>query len=187
MVCNFYTLLYIDPEERRRMAGRTLTGGKRIDVFVKSACLLNKSLRWAFNVQDNKEVSYNPYLTILTNDCSVIRESLLRVGGDVKVKEIDFTLNVPKGIPYYSAHYKIEAFRYFSTLPDSQYSILLDCDLVALKGANDNLKGIVQSAKPMCYILPNYTSDKFLHDCRRVYPKMVACEWTGGEIWGGYK
>lgn len=41
----FYTLMYIDSDEKRRLAGKVRSNEERIDLFVKNACLLDKSLR----------------------------------------------------------------------------------------------------------------------------------------------
>lgn len=188
MTCKFYTLLYLDHSEKRLMGGRTLTADKRIDVFVGCACMLDKSLPWAFGEPPAKsQPTFDPRLTILTNDKAAVGASLRRCGHDVAVEEIPFSLNVPKGIPFYSAHYKIDAFRYLALRPDNEYSILLDSDVVALRPANEEFRSIVAGGYPLSYTLPNYGNgtDQKIGDCRRVAPEATACEWTGGELWGG--
>lgn len=188
MRCKFYTLLYLDIEEKRRMSGRTLTSEQRIDVFVRNACMLDKSLGWTFRPDDAN--GFDVRLTILTNNQTIVENSLRRAGYDrLNVEEIKFSLDVPHGIPFRSAHYKIDAFRHLSTMPDGQYSLLLDCDVIAFDYPNRELCGIIQSGKPLCYILPNYggEKDRKITDVRKVCPSMTACEWTGGELWGGGK
>lgn len=41
----FYTLMYIDKGEKRRLAGRMYSQEQRVDLYVKSLCVLDKSLR----------------------------------------------------------------------------------------------------------------------------------------------
>lgn len=186
MNCKFYTLLYLDPREKKRMSGRTLTAERRIDVFVKNACMLDKSLSWTFTPDDAN--GFENKLTILTNNRLMVEDSLKRIGYDrLNVEEIRFWFNVPRGIPFYSAHYKIDAFRYLSTMPDEQYSILLDSDVIALRYPNRELCNIIRLGKPLCYILSNYgmENDRKIKDIQKVIPSMIACEWMGGELLGG--
>lgn len=186
MNCKFYTLLYLDPEEKKCMSGRTLTSERRIDVFVKNACMLDKSLEWTFMLNDAN--GFENKLTVLTNNRPMVEEALKRIGYDrLNIEEIKFTLNVPRGIPFYSAHYKIDAFRYLSTMPDSQYSILLDNDVIASGYPNQELCNIIRSGKPICYVLPNYggENDRKITDIHKISPSIIACEWIGGELLGG--
>lgn len=44
MKINFYTMLYIDMSEKRQLGGRIYTNEERIDLFVKNACILDKTL-----------------------------------------------------------------------------------------------------------------------------------------------
>lgn len=70
---HFYTLLYIDPEERRQLAGRVYTQEERIDVFVHNACVLDRTLQICCGGQGVVGC------TILTNDVAGIEASLARV------------------------------------------------------------------------------------------------------------
>lgn len=47
------------------------------------------------------------------------------------VVQIDFCLKVPADINFYSAHFKIDAFRYFSGFPGERFN-LIDLDVVCL-------------------------------------------------------
>lgn len=69
----FYTLLYIDPAERRQLAGKTYCDDERIDIFVKNACVLDKTLRLCCAAQGVDGC------TILTNDVQAVEASLQRV------------------------------------------------------------------------------------------------------------
>lgn len=41
----FYNLMYIDLYEKRTLNGRSYTEEKRIDLYVKNSCILDKSLK----------------------------------------------------------------------------------------------------------------------------------------------
>lgn len=66
----FYTLLYIDPEEKRQLAGRIYTQEERVDVFVHNACVLDRTLQLCCGEQGVGGC------TILTNDVACINASL---------------------------------------------------------------------------------------------------------------
>lgn len=42
---HFYTLMYVDKDENRRLALKTYKNEERIDLFVKGCCVLDKSLK----------------------------------------------------------------------------------------------------------------------------------------------
>lgn len=125
-------------------------------------------------------------VTILTNDIASIKSSLERLGvTNQKILEIPFIFDVPKGIPYYSAHFKIDVFRYFSTLPKNQYSILCDCDVLLVKPVREDFWNIVNKGKPMIPRMFNGGGLKRLDDCRKISPELDCIEWMGGEFIGG--
>lgn len=122
---------------------------------------------------------------ILTNNASAINSSLGRIGYcDVEVKEISFSLDVPKGIPFYSAHFKIDVFNYLGTL-SGEYSILLDSDIVCLHPVNDEFMSIVEEGCPMVYNLPSYGGKKKIRDVQSILPSVKWLPWAGGEFLGG--
>ena len=41
----YYNLMYIDLDEKRTLGGRSYTAEKRIDLYVKNSCILDKSLK----------------------------------------------------------------------------------------------------------------------------------------------
>ncbi len=68
--------------------------------------------------------------TVLTNDAQklldAVREAALP---PFKVREIVFTLNIPRGIRYYQAHYKISVMKSFSTGAFGPHPTLIDSDI----------------------------------------------------------
>lgn len=84
---------------------------------------------------------YESGITLLTNSKTTILDSLSRIGYDgLDVEEIEFTLNVPKGINFYSAHFKIDVFKYHSMKNDSEYSLLLESELICKRNLRSSFK-----------------------------------------------
>lgn len=177
MNIHLYTLLYIDLYEKRTLSLKQHSGKERISLFLKNAATLDKSL-----------VSLNPgfpHLTILTNNSNLINEIGNEIGYKFTSIEIEFSLNVPKGIPFYSAHFKIDCFKYFSTLPDDQYSILVDNDIIALNPIPEYVYNIANKKIPMLYHLRINDTTQMMNDCHKIDPSLNVIQWTGGEYWGG--
>lgn len=180
MDIRFYSLFYIDLDETRTLQGAVRKGTDRLNIFIRNAIMLDCSLRASNN---NTDIDG---LTLLTNNAALVVR-LLRENNyeKIKVVEIPFSLAVPKGIRFYSAHFKIDAFKYLSRRPDDEYSILVDNDLVALKPLPRTLYEIAEHRYPLCYHINEENCDRIQADCRRIYPQSAVVEWVGGELWGG--
>src|SRR6516165_1391534 len=100
----------------------------QVNVYLNCAITLSNSLRL-------KDVEF----VLLTNSKFEI-ERVKPVGTALQIEEIPFSTTVPVGTPFYSAHYKLDAFRYFSGLTES-YVALCDVDMV----------GSVQSFSHICF------------------------------------
>lgn len=173
----FYNLMYIDLSEKRLLAGKVYSDEQRIDVFVKNSCVLDKSLK-INNILGG--------VIILTNNREAILQSIHRIGyPDIKVQEINFSLDVPKGIRFYSAHFKIDAFRYFSTRPKTEYQIMLDSDVVCLHSFSDEFMSIIGEGLPTVYYLNVEGGDKKLKDVKTIVDDVSWLPWAGGEYIGG--
>lgn len=174
---HFYTLLYIDLDEKRKLSMKQHSGKERISLFLKNAAVLDKSLTTL-----NPSL---PHLTILTNNQALIQEISKEIDYQFIIKKIDFSLEVPKGIPFYSAHFKIDCFRYFSTLPEDEYSVLVDNDIVALRPLPKFFYEIVERKIAMLYHLRIKDTIQMMKDCRKIDASLNVIQWTGGEYWGG--
>lgn len=176
MELSIYNLMYIDPCEKRYLSGKSYSDKERIDLYVKGSCVLDRSLK----------INGLEGVCILTNNKEELLNSLERIGyKEITVIEIPFTLNVPKGIRFYSAHFKIDVFQYFSTLPTNQYSILLDSDVVCLRDFNKEFYSIVEEGIPTVYYLDNYGGDNKIEDINRITSDIKWLPWAGGEYIGG--
>lgn len=103
------------------------------------------------------------------------------------MKSIPFVLDVPRGISFYSAHFKIDAMRWFATRAEDEYSVLLDNDVVALAPLPDAFVQAVEAGRPLRYTLEKEINDanrQTVHGfCQEVDAKHFA--WAGGEVIGG--
>lgn len=125
-------------------------------------------------------------MKLVTNNKLIIEESLSRIGyKDIDVLEIPFALDVPKGIPFYSAHYKVDVFNYFASLPEDEYSILLDSDVVCLQNFHSEFYNLVKEGVPSVYYLNSYGGDRKLNDVRFIVDDVKWLPWAGGEYIGG--
>lgn len=174
---NLYTLLYVDLTEVRQLAGQKWKGIDRLDIFVKNACVLDKSL-YMFS-------GFNWRVKILTNNKEIIDSSLYRIGYQMEVEEIPFQLAVPLNIRFYSAHFKIDVFKWFAEKEENEYFILLDNDVVCLGKFPEEFDRVVAKGLPMCYNLSRMETNVRLDDVFRIDDNVVELTWKGGEFIGG--
>lgn len=123
---------------------------------------------------------------MLVNDEVAVQESLDRIGySDLKLKCIDFELDVPVDCRFYSAHYKIDVFKYFGTRSDNEYSVLLDTDVVCIAPFKDDFYSAVEKRIPMIYTLSGYGGLKKYIDVSKIVDDVDWMQWAGGEFIGG--
>lgn len=103
------------------------------------------------------------------------------------VKLIPFTLEVPKGIRFYSAHFKIDALRWFATRPSDEYSILVDNDVVAIAPLPGRFLEAAGAGMPVNYILPHEMPPGGGAQVHGICPEVdeASFAWAGGELIGG--
>lgn len=186
MTNRFYTLLYLDKDEIRSLSktgvgkASILSYEDRIKVFLGCAALLDKSLK----------INNVGYLEILTNNKDFLVSLQRKFGYSTIVTEIPFTLDVPKGIKFYSAHYKIDVFKYLGTL-DNQMSFLLDNDVVCTSNLPQIISNIENSQyddrhfPALIYSMPRYFGERMIHDKKLVDEKQIHGLWAGGEFIAG--
>ena len=122
----FFGFLYID-KKAGKLNFQSKNFEERYSVYLKNAALLNLSIR-----------KYGYKFIILTNNKAYIEKKIKKEIKDfISIKEILFDTYVPRNMHFFSCHYRVDVFRYFSTLKNT-FSILLDLDVVIIK----NLKKI---------------------------------------------
>jgi len=174
----FYTLLYID-SENQSLSHNGLVDNfhKQIETFVKCCVTLNKSLLFFANSE----------MTVITNNKPYIKN----ISTDLKCLEIDFNFKIPKDIGFFSAHHKIDVFKYLSQLDPSQYSVLIDCDILCVNKIPQNLVNCINKNIPVYYditdqVYPRYGRNIITRD-KEVLMSGEASNglWAGGEFMGG--
>jgi len=125
------------------------------------------------------------HLSVVTNRIVFLRSLLSR---PIDVIGLDFQLEVPKGIRYYGAHFKMEVFRYLSSCDG--YSILVDNDVRCLGPAPKCLDEIVACNIPCYYditnqLYPGVGREKIAADKTIVSGLSSLGTWAGGEFLGG--
>ncbi|WP_121115835.1 hypothetical protein [Croceibacterium ferulae] len=100
------------------------SGGDPLLIYVQNAATLARSL-----------AAHEQALTLVTNDAMRVGGLVEQAGatGLIAVEEVAFTLEVPRGIPFYSAHFKLELLRLFGEGRFGAFPALLDLDVVALR------------------------------------------------------
>ncbi len=167
----FYTLLHV----------------RLSDPKIKLAENSNSGLLEYVRCCEALQSSLDPYgfkLTVLTNDVQL----LARYSSKLEFEKIEFHLNVPTGIKFYSAHYKIDVFKYLSN--KSGYSILLDCDIVCINEMPRAMELLINQNIPMYYditnqIYPGNGRDRMAIDKEILMSKKSNGMWSGGEFISG--
>ena len=187
MKLQFYTLLYIDREEKKKMSATGLSKAKelkfqdRINIFLSCAALLNKSLVY----------NHVGELNILTNDSDFVSSSLANLGCSINMIELTFSLQIPRDINFYSAHYKIDVFKWLGNKPGADMLFLLDNDMVCTGPIPQVVKNIVaadytsKKFPMLIYNMPRYYGDKMVTDKQKVDSSQIHGLWAGGEFIAG--
>ena len=165
-----YSLLFLDEHHNNN---RDLAAGSAIALYVGCASLAACSAR-----------KVGLELTILTNK----REQLLEVARqagvpEFSVQEISFELNIPKGIRYFQAHYKISALKSFSTGEFGTHPTLVDSDIFI---HHDFLHKVIDH-QLVAYDVSHKAAAHLIHDVSIMMPLMPKHRqwWAGGEFISG--
>jgi hypothetical protein len=171
---HFYGLLHLDEKQKSATNVSVENFSSQIDLYKKNAITLARTL-----------ALHGIRYTLLTNRPDLLHDD----GSLLEIKEISFNTVVPDGVRFYSAHHKIDVFRYFSSIA-SEYSVLCDLDVVCLNSIPEAFLNIVQSEIPLCYdisdqVIPAYGHKKIIRDLEFVKGSTSEGRWCGGEFIGG--
>lgn len=171
---SFYTMLYI--KEKDVSLNMAENDFLTISGYISCCKTLNESL---------KKIGHK--LTVLTNDPDIINKQ----EPDLCVKKVDFELIIPQNIKFYSAHHKIDIFKYLS-LYGNNYSILLDNDVICINNIPENIIKMVNKNIPIYYDVtdqcyPAYGRSRIINDKTLVMDSESIGNWAGGEFIGGDK
>ena len=106
------------------------------------------------------------------------------------VQEIEFPLEIPSGIPFYSAHHKIDLYRHLGSLPEGQYLGIVDLDVIALGEPPPALAQVIERGTPLAYditqqVEPAYGRDTVARDLEMLAGFPTDGCWLGGELLAG--
>jgi hypothetical protein len=168
-----YGLLYVDPRDNRHV--NISSRRNSIDVYLRCAANCSRSLR-----------RQGTAFKVITNNKKLLTEHLARLEiSDLEIAEHQFTLAVPPGIPFYSAHFKLELYDAFATGAFGEYVALIDIDTLSLRRlpAAEDLAVYDISDQ----VFPRYGRDVVIRDLEIVAGQpLTSGRWYGGEFLMGY-
>ena len=173
-----FGLLHLNENEQSAMNVATRNFAELISVYVKNAINLSNSFQ-------SRGVSF----TLLTNEKDVVQEYVQAEKCNLQVNEIPFITRVPVGTRFYSAHFKLDAFRYLSTL-SSGYVGLCDLDMTCINPYPVCLDNIVKAKLPLYYdisdqVIPAYGHEIIINDLQLIHGIESEGRWCGGEFISG--
>lgn len=178
MGISVYGLLHLIDGEYSTVNVKTRGFRDQVAVYLNNARTLARSLH----------IQGIPFV-LLTNRTNLIRAA---ANGDeigFTVQEIHFTTQVPSGTMFYSAHFKIDAFRYLASV-NEPYVALCDLDMVCVNQIPVSLQNVIQARTPLCYdisdqVIPRYGAATLIRDIGRVRGEPSIGQWYGGEFIAG--
>ncbi len=118
---HFFGLLHLKKKENLKLNFKSRNEREKHIIYLKNAIVLNEQL---------KNLGYN--FELITNNKKYLEFLLKELNFYIKIKEINFKTYVPPNTHFYACHYRVDIFRYLSSLKNS-YSILIDLDVLVLK------------------------------------------------------
>ncbi|MBD1169045.1 hypothetical protein IDH01_01035 [Pelagibacterales bacterium SAG-MED08] len=174
---NFFGLLHLKHNENLILNFKSKNEEEKHLVYLKNAIVLNEQL---------KNFGYTFHL--ITNNKKYLKKKLENLGYHIKLVEINFETYVPPNTHFYACHYRVDIFRYLSSLKNS-YSILIDLDVLIFKKArrlekikNSNIAFVNDITQN---VLPAYGRENILNKLKLLNPKLSKVKWYGGDFFCG--
>ena len=172
-------LLYLDPQESSSVNASFSDFSDRVRTYALNALGLSASLA-------RQDVGF----VLLTNNRAAIEQALGLSMPDLRVEEIAFTQNVPRGIRFYSAHFKLDVMRYLSRQDPMSYVGTCDLDMVCLEPLPEAMRKAAEERVAVYYditdqVVPAYGTDVILADLDVLAPEITVARWAGGEFLAG--
>mgnify|MGYP001190601146 CR=1 FL=1 len=175
----FFGLLYLKNNENKNLNFNLIDENQKILVYLKNAILLDKQLKY-----------YNHRLILITNKKNYLNKLLKKLDYKIKLRSIKFNTSVPKKTHFYSCHFRVDVFRYFSHQRNI-YSVLLDLDILIL----NNPKKLINFCKNKIAlvndisqnVIPAYGEKEILKKLRILNSNIDKITWIGGDFFGGDK
>ena len=174
---NFFGLLHIKNHENKILNFSSANEGEKILVYLKNAILLDKQLQY-----------YGYRLILITNKKTYLKRILKKLNYDLNLRSIKFETFVPKNTHFYSCHFRVDVFKYLSTLKNV-YSVLLDLDILIL---NNPQKFLFMQKKNISLVndisqnvIPAYGRNQILKRLKIINPNINKISWFGGDFFAG--
>lgn len=174
----FFTLIHICKTEQSLHNNAFGTSFKdQISLYFSCAKQLHLSLK-AVGIE----------LVVITNDKAFLLGAA-KNDYEIEIREMNFEMEVPSGLKFYSAHYKIEVYKYLNSLTDD-YIGLIDCDILCVNPIPQSLHNVVEYKIPLIYditdqVFPAYGQNRVINDKQKVTKTNSIGLWTGGEFIAG--
>ena len=173
----FFGLLHIKFNENHKLNFNSKNEDEKVLVYLKNAILLDKQLQY-----------YGHRLILITNKKNFLKKKIKKLNYNLNLKSIKFETFVPKNTHFYSCHFRVDIFKYLSTLRNV-YSILLDLDTLIL---NNPEKFLLVQKKNMSLVndishnvIPAYGRNHILKKLKILNPKIDKVLWFGGDFFSG--
>jgi hypothetical protein len=178
-VISFYGFLHLQSGEFSAVNASVRSLEHKTRTYVNNAILLSRSLR-ANGFQ----------FELLVNDAPLIQRIVPNVEQHLTLRQIDFVTPVPSGVRFYSGHFKIDAFRYLSTLNKDSYAALIDLDMVCVNPAPPELFAAAANKTPLIYditdqVVPSAGEAMLKDQLEEILDRSVDLWWSGGEFVAG--
>jgi hypothetical protein len=166
---NTYGLLYIDPNNNRHVNIRSRRDP--IDIYLLCAANCNRSFR-----------QFGMSFKLITNDRTLLVEHLHRFNiFDLEVVQHEFVLPVPTGIPFFSAHFKLELYNLFAGGNYGEFVALVDIDTLLLRRLTTSEDLSVYDISDE--VFPRYGKDVVIRDLQLLTGRrFLNGRWYGGEF-----
>ena len=176
MTTNFYGLLYLTDDGSRHSNLRR--GRDANTTYILCAAFCAKTLRAAGGT-----------FALITNRKEWVASALEKHSIDrVTVLECAFSLDVPQGIPFYQAHFKLDVFSAFAQGTFGNRVGLIDIDTLFLKALPQTPSGSLEVYDISDQVFPAYGKNRVVDDLQHVAGRQLAdARWYGGEYICGSK
>jgi hypothetical protein len=164
---NLFGLLYLSGNSRQVNLRRS---SDAVSTYIRCASVCARSAK-----------SVGNRFTLLTNSEERIRDSLVGQNlSPLDVREISFALDVPNGIPFYEAHYKLELLSAFGTGAFGERPALVDIDALFLRRFRESADFEVYDISEQAF--PAYGRERVVADLELIAGrKLPGARWYGGE------
>lgn len=174
----FYGFLHLKDGESSSVNSAPASFVRLVRAYAKNAVVLQRSL-----------ASAGCRFTLLTNHSDLIARYAPAEASELNVIEIEFHTPVPRGIRFYSGHYKLDVIRYLGQSADD-YLALIDLDVVCVNPVPESLRVFAHERVPLAYdisdqLIPAYGERVLSKQLSEIAGAPRPARWFGGEFLAG--